>query len=122
MGASGKSKRGGGGKWLYEPATLSVQLLTSWYKDTHELTQAMEWTLTLPVNESGSQNADKNIQVKNEASSKQTKEKAVLFSQHRNPKPAKILSPTTEQMQFLYMRTDTTDTANDPPPMEQSLD
>lgn len=63
------------------------------------------------------------IQVKNEASSKINPPKpAVLFFQPCNSKPAKTLSPTTEQMQFLYKRTDATDTANDPPPMEQSLD
>lgn len=37
------------------------------------------------------------------------------ISQYRSYKPAKILSPTTQQMQVLYKRTDATDIDNDTP-------
>lgn len=45
----------------------------------------------------------------------------VLIFQHHSSKLAKILSPTTQQMQLLCTKIDKTDIANDPPRMEQIL-
>lgn len=71
-----KQKEGAGESDSINISLPLLQLLASRYRDTHELIVAMEWTLTLTFNEAGSQNADKNIQVKNEASSKRKKKKS----------------------------------------------
>lgn len=68
-----KQKEGAGESDSINISLPLLQLLASRYRDTHELIVAMEWTLTLTFNEAGSQNADKNIQVKTEASSKRKK-------------------------------------------------
>lgn len=85
----------------------------------------MEWMLTLTFSETGSHSEDKNIltlKIKHLPDILFEKDHAVLSTLQLQA--TKDLSPAreTEQMQFLYTKTDKTDTANDPPPMEQSLD